>query len=120
MGDVGTIIGGTGALLGGAASVASTISGKEAQDRAQSQLQKILNTQTSSAEGILGQTSPLRSVTTANLLDVLTGGTNANLGFQAPTREAVESQFRNARENIISSTPNQGGQLNKSLADLEI
>lgn len=120
MGDIGTIIGGAGALLGGGASVASTIAGKNAQDKAQSQLDNLLRTQTSSAEGILKQTSPLRGLTTANLLDVLTGGTNANLGFQAPTREAVESQFKNARENIISTTPNQGGQLNKSLGDLEI
>src|SRR5688572_7656324 len=120
MGDVGSIIGGAGALIGGASSVASTVAGKEAQERAQKSLEQVLSMQTSSAEGILKQTSPLRSVTTANLLDVLTGGSNPNLGFAAPTREAIESQFGRARENIIQTTPNQGGQLNRSLADLEI
>src|SRR5258708_5326678 len=114
MGDsIGPILTGVGATLGAGSSIANTISGKQAQSDARNQLNKILNTQTSTAEGILGQTSPLRSVTTGNLLDVLTGGTNQNLGFQAPTREAIESQFNNARENIISTTPNQGGQLNK-------
>jgi hypothetical protein len=38
----------------------------------------------------------------------------------APEREAIEAQFRRARENVLSSTPMRGGQLNRSLADLEI
>jgi len=40
-------------------------------------------------------------------------------GPTAPERETLESQFTNARENILSRTPTRGGQLNETLADLE-
>lgn len=120
MGDTGTALTGAGSLLGGAASIASVIQGKEAQEASQRALDRILRTQTTSAEGILGQTSPLRAVTAGSLFDVLTGGRNANLRVFAPEREALESQFRQARENILATTPARGGQLNKLLADTEV
>ena len=120
MGSTGTVLAGAGSLLGGAASIASVISGKNAQEANTRAMRQILDTSTTSAEGILGQTAPLRSATAATLFDVLTGGRNENLRVFAPEREAIESQFGRARENIIATTPARGGQLNRTLADVEI
>lgn len=120
MGSTGTVLAGAGSLLGGAASIGSVIAGKSAQERNEAALKKILNTSTASAEDILGQTAPLRSATAATLFDVLTGGRSEALRVFAPEREAVESQFGRARENIIQTTPARGGQLTRALGDVEI
>lgn len=117
MGDIGSIIGGVGSALGGAASVANVINGKNASSEANDALKKLLNTNTSSAEGILGQTAPLRALTSANLASVLTGGRTDNLRVFAPEREAIETQFSNAKDNLIAGGQ-RGGQLNHNLADL--
>src|SRR3990172_8170849 len=39
-------------------------------------------------------------------------------GAFRPAREALESQFGVAREQILSSVPSRGGQLNQQLADV--
>lgn len=41
-------------------------------------------------------------------------------GPQAPERQALEAQHKNARENIIGSTPARGSDLNRNLANLEM
>ena len=119
MGDsIGPILGGAGSLLGGAASVGSILSGKDIQKENTAALKQLLNLQTSSAEGILGQTAPLRALTAGNLAAVLAGGRTDNLRVFAPEREGIESQFTNARENLVAGGV-RGGQLNQSLANLE-
>jgi len=120
MGSTGSILAGAGSLLGGAASIASVISGKNAAEENTRALRQITDLSTSSAEGILSQTAPLRAVTAASLFDTLTGGRNETLRVFAPEREAVESQFSRARENIIGTTPARGGQLTRALADVEV
>lgn len=119
MGETGAIIGGAGSLLGGAASVASVVNGKNAQEKNTKALQDLIGQTTSDATGIMRQTSPLRSLTAGNLAAVLGGGRTDQLRVFAPEREALESQFGRARDNLIGGgTP--GGQMNRSLADLEI
>lgn len=120
MGDsIGPILGGAGVALGGAASVGSIIAGKNAQQENTDALKRLLNTQTSSAEGILGQTGPLRAQTAGNLAAVLAGGRTNNLRVFAPEREAVEQQFSRARDNLIEGGA-RGGVLTHSLNDLNI
>jgi len=65
-------------------------------------------------------TSGLRSETLGTLNRVLAGERPENFRIFAPEREAVESQFRSARENIIASSPARGGQLNRLLAGTDI
>ena len=120
MGDVGTILGGVGAVAGGAASIASIVQGKNAQEAQQKALERILGRQTETAQGIISQTDPLRQITAASLFNTLSGNRDPNLRVFAPEREALEGQFSQARNAIIQNTPNQGGQLNKSLSDLEV
>lgn len=119
MGDLGSIIGGAGSLLGGAASIANVINGKNAQNDATSALKKLTNLNTSSAEGILGQTAPLRALTASDLAAVLAGGRTENLRVFAPEREAVEQQFSRAKDNLVAGGV-RGGQLNRGLTDLNI
>ena len=120
MGDsIGPILTGAGGLLGGAASVGSIINGKSAAKDNTEALKRLTNLNTSSAEGILGQTSPLRSLTAANLAAVLSGGRTDNLRVFAPERETVEQQFTRGRENLIAGGV-RGGSLDRSLADLEV
>lgn len=118
--SIGPILGGVGAAAGGAASIASIVNGKNAQEANQRALDKILNQQVGTANEIIGQTNPLRNITGASLFNVLSGNQDPNLRVFAPEREALEGQFSQARNAIISNTPNQGGQLNKSLSDLEV
>ncbi|OFX03530.1 MAG: hypothetical protein A3E78_08220 [Alphaproteobacteria bacterium RIFCSPHIGHO2_12_FULL_63_12] len=120
MGSTGTVLAGAGSLLGGAASIASVIAGKNAQQENTRALRQLTDLSTTGAEGILSQTAPLRSATALSLFDTLTGGRNENLRVFAPEREAVESQFGRARESIIATTPARGGQLNRALADVEV
>lgn len=121
MGDasIGGIIGGAGSLLGGAASVANVINGKNAQGDATEALKKLTNLNTSTAEGILGQTAPLRAITAADLASVLTGGRTGNLRVFAPERESLEQQFSRARDNLVAGG-SRGGVLTHSLNDLNI
>ena len=72
------------------------------------------------ARQIFNQTAPLRGQTVDALSRVLAGQRPSSLRVFAPEREALESQFRRARENVLSTTPTRGGQLNRSLVDLEI
>lgn len=117
--NIGSILAGGGALLGGGASIASGLQGKSNQEKNQKALTDLLGQTTSDASGILKQTSPLRSLTAANLTAVLGGGRTDQLRVFAPEREAIESQFNQARGNIIAGgTP--GGSLQRSLADLNI
>jgi hypothetical protein len=44
----------------------------------------------------------------------------ALFGPRAPEREALETGFNQAREGILSRTPMRGGQLNQTLANLEV
>lgn len=118
-GDVGSVLAGAGSLVGAGASVASIVQGKEAQERNRRDLQNLIGQTTSDATGIMRQTSPLRSLTVGNLVPVLAGERTDNLRVFAPEREALESQFGRARENIIA-TGSRGGMLNRNLADLEI
>ena len=120
MGDsIGPILTGAGGLLGGAASVSSVLNGKDASKENTEALKRLTNLNTSSAEGILGQTSPLRALTAANLAAVLGGGRTDNLRVFAPERESVEQQFTRGRENLIAGGV-RGGSLDRSLADLEV
>lgn len=118
--SIGPILGGVGSAAGGAASIYSIIQGKNAQEANQNALNKILNSSVNSAEGIMGQTNPLRQITASSLFNVLSGNNDPNMRVFAPERESLEGQFSQARNSIISNTPNQGGQLNKSLSDLEV
>jgi len=119
MGDWGSIIGGVGSAAGAGASIFSGIQGKEAQDKATKQLRDILGQQTSSAQGILAQTGPLRSMTASQIAAVLGGGRTEQLRVFAPEREAIESQFGRARENIVAGG-SRGGMLDRSLADVNV
>lgn len=119
MSDLGSILAGGGSLLGAGSSIASGLSGKQAQKRNTKALEELIGQTTSDATGIMRQTSPLRSITAANLIDVLSGGRTSNLQVFAPEREAIESQFGRARGNLIAGGQ-PGGQLNRSMADLNI
>jgi len=119
MGDYGSLIGGIGSAAGAGASIYGGIQGKEAQDKATKSLMDILRQQTSSASGILAQTGPLRSLTASNLAAVLGGGRTENMRVFAPEREAIESQFTRAKENIIAGGQ-PGGALTRSLGDVNI
>lgn len=118
MGNYGAALGGAGSVLGAGASIYGTVQGKQAQEKATKALRDILGQQTSSAQGILAQTGPLRSLTATNLAEVLGGGRTDMLRVMAPEREALEAQYGRARENIIAGGE-RGGMLNRSLADLE-
>lgn len=122
MGDLaglGSALAGGGAAVGAGASIFSGIQGKKTQQQNTKALQDLIGTTTSDATGIMKQTSPLRSLTAANLAAVLGGGRTDQLQVFAPEREALESQFGRAKENLIAGGQ-QGGQLNRSLNDLNI
>jgi hypothetical protein len=119
VGDTGSIIGGVGSALGGAASVASVVNGKSAQEKNTRALNDLIGQTTSDATGIMRQTSPLRSLTAGNLINVLSGGRTGNLRVFAPEREALEQQFTRADENLIANGA-RGGMLDRSRADLNI
>jgi hypothetical protein len=118
--SIGPILGGVGSAAGAGASIYSIVQGKNAQEANQRALDQIFKQQSGLSSDIISQTNPLRQLTAASLFDVLNGGRNANLRVFAPERESLEGQFTQARANIIGNTPNQGGQLNKSLADLDV
>ena len=119
MGDIGSILGGTGALLGAGASAFGAVQGKQAQEKATRELRNLIGQTTSDATGIMRQTSPLRSLTAGNLAAVLTGGRTDMLRVMAPEREALETQFGRARENIVAGGT-RGGMLDRNLADLDV
>lgn len=118
MGDIGSIIGGVGAAAGAGSSIASGLQGKKAQSAYQKQLNDLIGQTTGSADQIMKSTSPLRSLTTANLAAVLGGARTDQLQVFAPERQALEAQFGRAKDNIIAGGQF-GGQLNRSLSDLE-
>ena len=70
--------------------------------------------------GLWNATSSLRASTEQTLNQVLGGGRPENMRIFAPEREAVENQVRVARENILSTTPTRGGQLNQALTNVEL
>jgi len=72
------------------------------------------------SQQLYGETAGLRSGTTDVLNRVLAGERPEQFRIFAPEREAVESQFRNARESILASTPARGGQLNTLLANTDL
>lgn len=117
--SIGPILGGVGGLLGGAASASSIFSGKADREKDTRALRDLIGRTTSDATGILTQTSPLRSLSVANLAAVLGGGRTENLRVFAPERETVEQQFRRADENLVAGGV-RGGALDRSRADLNI
>jgi hypothetical protein len=66
------------------------------------------------------QTAGLRIGTVDILQRVLAGERPETFRVFAPEREAVESQFRNVRENILATMPARGGQLSRLLAEAEV
>src|SRR3972149_1058509 len=67
---------------------------------------------------IIGQTNPLRTMTTQRLQDVLSGGIPiSSMPQYAPLRAAIEGQFSTAEKQLQSSLP-RGGLLGSSMADL--
>lgn len=72
------------------------------------------------ATELMGQTAPTREASIGTINDVLAGGRPENMRVFAPEREAVESQFHNAKENLMESIPARGGELNRRLVDLNI
>ena len=71
------------------------------------------------ARELFGQTAGLRTGTLSTLEALLRGERPATMRVFAPEREAIESQFGRARENIISGTPARGGLMSRLLADVE-
>ena len=65
-------------------------------------------------------TDPARMQVLGNINGVLSGARPENMRVFAPEREAVESQFKNARENLLETIPARGGELNRRLVDLNI
>jgi len=90
--------------------------GKERVERAEAHERDLAGTQEQIAREMFGQTAGLRGGSVDTLQRVLAGERPENFRIFAPEREAVESQFRTARENIIASSPARGGQLNELLA----
>lgn len=69
---------------------------------------------------LFGLTRPLRTDTVDTLTRVLRGERPQNFRVFAPEREALESQFTNAREATISGSPARGGAMSNQLRDLEV
>lgn len=67
----------------------------------------------------MGETALTRKLVLAPIEATLLGMRPTQLPVFAPAREALESQFKVARENVIGTTPARGGQLNQALIDLE-
>lgn len=88
-------------------------------NRAERQETSIAEQQQGIGEQLMAQTAPLRNQTVDTLNRILAGERPENFRIFAPERQAVENQFRNARENIIASTPARGGQLSRLLSDAE-
>src|SRR3990167_2176325 len=79
-----------------------------------------LSEQSAQAGGqLLGETALTRKLVLAPIEATLLGMRPTQLPVFAPAREALESQFKVARENVIGTTPARGGQLNQALIDLE-
>ena len=115
----GNLLGGAGALLGAGASAFSAVQGKQAQEQATKELRNLIGQTTSDATGIMRQTSPLRSLTAGNIAAVLGGGRTDQLRVFAPEREALETQFGRARENVVAGG-SRGGMLDRTLSDLDV
>ena len=85
----------------------------------------LTQSQANIANTIFGEATPLRQA--------LVGSVEQRLGLEptyepsdvalfgpsAPERQAVESQYTNAKNNIMSSIPTRGSEMNKNLAGLE-
>jgi hypothetical protein len=72
------------------------------------------------AANLYGETDTVRTALLGIFQHVLEGQRPSAMNFTGPEREAIEGQFRNARENIIENTPARGGQMNQLLGQAEI
>lgn len=100
----------------------SGIKAGNAQDRAEESAEL----QAQIARQLFSEASPLRQMNLAELEQFTRSGL-LPIGLRAGLdqiitsgREGLEGQYNVARENILSRTPVRGGQLNKTLADLEM
>ena len=93
--------------------------GKARADRAERREEQVGQRVRDISTELYGSTAGLRSGTVDVLNRVLAGERPEQMRVFAPERETVEQQFRRARENIVATTPNRGGQLNQLLADTD-
>jgi len=69
---------------------------------------------------LFGQTEPLRVGVVQTLTDLIGGKPLGQIQGYAPSREALESQFNVANQNIMNSVPNRGGLLSSELAQSQL
>lgn len=107
---------GAGLGAGGAALLGGKDSGQSSADQA---LRALIGQQTGTANNLLGETALTRRLVLAPIESTLLGLRPTQLPVFAPARDALEQQFTRARQNVIANAPVRGGQLNRSLVDLE-
>lgn len=108
-----------------AAGVGNAVYGGVRSNKAAGDAADAANLQAQIAKQLFDEASPLRGANLAQLGEfaqtgVLPVALRAGLDpLYATGREGLEKQYGVARQNILSSIPMRGGQLNKQLADLE-
>ena len=108
-----------------AAGIGNAAYGGIKANKAENRAEDAANLQAQIARQLFDEASPLRGTNLNELAQFAQTGqlpTALRTGLDplyATGREGLESQYGVARENILSSIPSRGGQLNRQLADLE-
>lgn len=102
-----------------AAGVAGSLFGGDGDNDAEEAAARNSDLQARIARALFKQSAPLRADTFTTLMGVLRGKRPLNLRVFAPEREALEAQYGNVREGILSST-DRGGLQQRLLNDARI
>lgn len=115
------VIAGAIAAAGAVAAAGVSASASKKAAKAQQKAAEPAALQAEISQELFEQTNPLRQATTGLLTDFAQTGTLpfALRGDLGPGAETANAQYAQARDNLLSSVPLRGGQLNNALANLE-